>query len=446
MVSTSSTYNVIESYFANVKEYELWVNRSFLLSEFGIEYTVLEDGNITLEATAKTNSFVYFKKLSPGEDENPITLLTGNTSANTYTADFKVGDKIYILGSGSIPINRKPLAAVNIFYNNRDTELNIQQILPSVTCLDYLKTYLNMFGLYPYYNQFNNTVYLLTLEEFIKKDTFNINGISNKKTTDYNTIKSLKYTYDPKDPLISENQYDYFNPVKRGTDIQLLFSPVSTRTFICSNFSGSVYVDSNVNLISIASQDQIDLNRLSFSKADTLEYFDYSDTSAYTQNDKVFYNGNYYIAITSVSAETPTQTNKWIRSFIGQYNTTVDYDYTTKLFNTKLVNTGFTGNYITSDKKEKLFFLDGEFPEELDLSFIFENYYKRYRTMINNRTSILEGFCYIPRYKFNQYLNRPIELNYNSDVYIILSVLNYNPSTEIGSVKLIKKVAYQDYN
>jgi hypothetical protein len=303
-----------------------------------------------------------------------------------------------------------------------------------------------MFGLYPYYVEYTKTVYLLTLDEFLKVDDFNLSSIVNKVIKNYNSIGSLKYEYDEKDPLVSEFEFDYLKT--RGTEVNLLFSPTSTRPFIVSNYNGSIYSGVTTNLMSIASEDLINLDRLSYSEADVVEYTVWNNATVYAKGDKVSYLNNYYVSkFDTNSNRLPTQTQYWLKSFIGTYNTDNDWDFVTRILETVKSPTmdDLEGNFIKSDKAEKLFYLDVEFPEEYYLTSIYDNYYRNYNILMNNRTNIIEGNAYIPRHKFNEYLNRPIEFNYLNDRYILLGITNYNPEREIGKVQVIKKVSYTDY-
>ena len=81
-----------------------------------------------------------------------------------------------------------------------------------------------------------------------------------------------------------------------------------------------------------------------------------------------------------------------------------------------------------------------------DRKQIFDIYYKPFRSLINNRTSVIEGTGYLPVDKLIDFFNRPIEVTYNNDTYVIIGINTYNPITETGKFKIIKKVTYQNLN
>jgi hypothetical protein len=451
--TTTPRTMTLESYFNNVSRFEQVQRRSFLESFYGFRYQVLHDGNITIALTGRSSGTNSRIGVSSDKENEYEILLSGSTnfgsqfSALTYTADFNVGDVIYLMAQvGGFTDEKDPFQSIHIYYNNEEELLNPQNILPSITPLDWIKNFINMFGLYPYYVEYTKTVYLLTLDEFLKIDEFNLSSIVNKVIKNYNSIGSIKYTYDNKDPLVSEFEFDYLKT--RGTEVNLLFSPTSTRPFIVSNYNGSIYSGVTTNLMSIASEDLINLDRLSYSEADVVEYTVWNNATVYAKGDKVSYLNNYYVSkFDTNSNRLPTQTQYWLKSFIGTYNTDNDWDFVTRILETVKSPTmdDLEGNFIKSDKAEKLFYLDVEFPEEYYLTSIYDNYYRNYNILMNNRTNIIEGNAYIPRHKFNEYINRPIEFNYLNDRYILLGITNYNPETEIGKVQVIKKVSYTDY-
>jgi hypothetical protein len=453
--SSSPKTATLESYFNNISRYEERVRRSTLENFYGFRYLVLYNGNITIATTGRsTGTNIRIGVSSDKENEYEI-LASGSTnfgsqySAVTYTGDFNVGDVIYLMGQVGGFVNVKDIfQSIYIHYNNEEELLNPQNILPSITPLEWVRNFINMFGLYPYYVEYTKTVYLLTLDEFLKKDDFSLISIVNKSIKDYENkiIGSLKYQYDDKDPLISEFQYDFLKT--KGVQVQLLFAPSSTRQFIVSNYNGSIYSAVTTNITSIATQDLIDLDRLTYSEADVVDYVPWDSTVTYAKGDLVSYQQNYYISKFDANLNyLPTNTQTWLKSFVGTYNTDNDWNFKTRILNTVKSATmdDLEGNYIKSDKGEKLFYLESEFPEDFYLTNVINNYYLNYNVLINNRTNVIEGNAYIPRHKFNEYINRPIEINYLNDRYILLGISIYNPETEIGKVQVIKKVSYTDY-
>jgi hypothetical protein len=452
--ATSSPRTIIsESYFNNISRYEVIQVRSFLESFYGFRYLVLHNGNITISTTGRSaGTNIQIGVSSDKENEYDI-LASGSTnfgsqySAVTYTGDFNVGDVIYCMGQVAGFTDKKDIfKSINIHYNNEEELLNPQNVLPSITPLEWIRNFINMFGLYPYYVEYTKTVYLLTLDEFLKVDEFSLTSIINKSIKDYVTIGSLKYAYDTKDPLISEFQYDYLKT--RGIEVNLLFAPSSTREFIVSNYNGSIYSGVTTNLTSIASETLIDLDRLTYSEADVVEYTPWNSATTYAKGDLVSYLQNYYISKFDANINfLPTQTQYWLKSFVGTYNTDNDWDFKTRILTTVKSSTmnDLEGNFIKSDKGEKLFYLESEFPQDFYLTNVIKTFYLNYNILINNRTNIIEGNAYIPRHKFNEFINRPIEINYLNDRYILLGISSYNPETEIGKVQVIKKVSYTDY-
>jgi hypothetical protein len=442
-----------ESYFRNVSRYELTNGRFGQQSLYGFRYAVLHTGNITIATTGRSSGTYIEIGVSSDRENDYERLATGATnfgsqySAVTYTGNFNVGDVIYMMGEvGGFFLPKDIFQSINIFYNDEETLLNPMSVLPSITPLDWVRNFINMFGLYPYYVEYTKTVYLLTLDEFLRVDNFNLISIVNKTIKEYNTVGSFKYVYDGKDPLISEFEYDYLKT--RGSEINLLFAPSSTRQFIVSNYNGSTYTAATTNITSIASENLINLDRLTYSEADVVEYKPWSSTVTYDLGDKVEYLGDYYVSkFSGNTGYLPTQAQTWLKDFIGSFNTEQDYDFKTRILNTVKPSgmTSLTGNFIKSDKDEKLFYLETEFPEDFYLPNVIKDYYLNYNILINNRTNVIEGNAYIPRNKFNQYINRPVEINYLNDKYILLGISNYNPETEIGKVQVIKKVSYIDY-
>jgi hypothetical protein len=426
-------------------------------ARFGIVYTVFQQGKLTIDVTARTNTENLFIGISNGKDgeiRNVISTATAS-SVITWTDNFNVGDFIYVYGrtvSDSGPNFSTPYKQCHIYYPDEPYELNIQGILPSVTPLDWIKNFINMFGLYPYYVEYTKTVYLLTLDEFLKVDDFNLISIDNKSIKDYVTIGSLKYAYDTKDPLISEFQYDYLKT--RGTEINLQFAPSATRPFLVSYKDGSAYSSLTQNIMSIASADIIALDRLTINQSDIINFPAWDSATNYNVGDGVEYLGAYYVARRANNDIVPISSSYfWGGKFIGQYNTDQDWDLKTRILDTKITDsrmlTSDTGFFIISDwnvnSDDRLFYLVTEFPDKYDLKNIYDKYYRTYNTLINNRTNIIEGDAYIPRHKFNEYINRPVELNYLNDRYILIGITGYNPETEIGKVQVIKKVSYTDY-
>jgi hypothetical protein len=453
--SASSTPKtvILESYFDNISRFEVIVTRGFLDSKYGFRFTVLENGNITIATTGRSEGTLIEIGVSSDKENEYEILASGSTnfgsqfSAVTYTGDFNVGDIIYCVGQVGGFTNVKDIfQSINIFYNNEEILLNPFNILPSIAPLDWIKNFINMFGLYPYYVEYTKTVYLLTLDEFLKIDNFKLTSIQNKIIKDYLTVGSIKYAYDEKDPLVSQFEFDYLKT--RGTELNLLFSPSSTRPFIVSNYNGSIYSAVTTNITSIASQDLINLDRLTYSEADVVEYEPWNSTTAYTKGDKVQYLQDYYVSKFSANTNNiPSTSQYWLKSFIGTFNTDNDWDFNPRILNTVKSPSmnNLQGNFIKSDKEEKLFYLETEFPNDFYLNNIYDNYYRKYNILINNRTNVIEGNAYIPVNKFNEYLNRPVEIDYLNDKYILLGISNYNPETEIGKVQVIKKVSYIDY-
>jgi hypothetical protein len=435
-----------------------YANYELANPRYGIVYTVFHEGKITIDITARTNTENIFIGVSNGKDGEIQNLISSATSSATlsWTDNFNVGDFIYVYGrtvGDSGPDFATPFQVCHIYYPDLPYELDIQKILPSVTTLDWVKNFINMFGLYPYYVEYTKTVYLLTLDEFLKVDDFNLISIDNKAIKDYVTIGSLKYTYDRKDPLIAQNQYDYLKT--RGTDINLLFSPSATRPFLVSyRFNSGGFSSITQNIMSIASADIIALDRLTINQSDVINFPAWDSGSTYNAGDGAEYFGQYYVARISNTNVIPNSSSYfWGSKFIGQYNTDQDWDLVTRILDTKITDsrmlTSDTGFFITSDwninVSDRLFYLDAEFPNKYDLKNIYANYYRKYNTLINNRTNIIEGDSYIPRHKFNEYINRPVELNYLNDKYILIGITGYNPETEIGKVQVVKKVSYTDY-
>ena len=444
---------ILESYFNNILRYEIIQTRSFFENFYGFRYLVLHNGNITIATTGRSEGTNIHIGVSSNRENEYEILASGSTnfgsqySAVTYTGDFNVGDVIYVMGQVAGFTNKSdPFKKIDIFYNNEDMLLNPQGILPLTSPLDWIKNFIKMFGLYPYYVEYTKTVYLLTLDEFLKVDDYSLTSIVNKSIKDYVSIGSINYQYDIKDPLISQFEFDYLKT--RGTTIQLSFAPSSTRQFIVSNYNGSIYSGVTTNLTSIASEVLINLDRLGYSEADVVDYLPWDSITTYDKGDLVSYNQDYWIGkFASNLNNIPTQTQYWLRSFVGEYDTTNDWDFKTRILKTVKSPTmdDLEGNFIKSDKGEKLFYLESEFPEDYYLTNIYNDYYRKYNILMNNRTNVIEGNAYLPRHKFNEYINRPIEINYLNDRYILLGISSYNPETEIGKVQVIKKVSYTDY-
>lgn len=433
----------------------------------GYRYIVLEDSNITVTATGLTPSIfgwgIAIKKSSLADSENSELLISAASMSPgfiTYTGDFMKNDIIYVnaLAGG--------IRYLEIIPNTGDQELNIQNILPDVKCIDWIKNFINYFGLYPIYNINNNTVYLLTLNEFIIKSKYNLNNVFEKKLTKYtyDTI-NLKYAVDQKDPLIKDGQFDYITDNKTNI-IQNLFAPTGQREYITTHiydydtiFSDYIYYfnETEVLLPTIASKDQINLDRLILSRSDIVDYVIWSASTIYDKGDKVYNSERYYTSLISGnSGNSPFNTVFWSEDFLGEYNTDVDFDMTPRILKMSDTFLSYVDGtqppdlnkiypIIVSDFNEMLFFNIAYFPDELNMNNVFIKYYSKYNELINNRTSLLEGTAYIPIKYFNQFLNRPVEIHYNSDIYIIIEISNYNPKTERCVVKMIKKITYINF-
>jgi hypothetical protein len=420
-------------------------------TDIGYKYVVDKDGYYTINIipTGSTyNMWLYQSSVAepvPGELKKFIWNISGSQfgTALTYTQYFQRNDIMYAVSNNGV--NLSCISSITITYNDGDELLNYQQFLPPIKAIDWIKNFLNYYALYPYYNAFNNTVYLYTLDEFVRKENdFKLNGIDDVVVSLYNFANiNLKYTFDSDDPLISENQYDYLSGSKDAKDIQLLFAPTGTRSFILSQ-SGTPYTtNSNVILPSIASRDLINLDRITYNLTDTLDYTDWSPSTAYTAGDQVKYNGLFYSAVYDNTNQNPRFTNYWVEDFLGDYNTDVSFNSVARILKIDNSNTSI---YVTSSSGEKYFYQTAFFDTETqDLDYVFLNRYKTNKAFFNNNTSIIEGSAYIPVYKFIKFFNRPVEIKYKNDVYILLGISQYNPLTEKGKVKLIRKVVYMDY-
>ncbi|CAB4154533.1 hypothetical protein UFOVP648_13 [uncultured Caudovirales phage] len=448
----------------------------------GILYNVPINANITI-----TGSMVYERSNTiPGVEikivriGNPTitledimyetTLLTGGSTSFTYTADFAKGDVFAVIGvvAKSQYLTRKGLATCNIIINDGDYDLNYMKALPSISCIDYLKDFFNRYGLYPYYNNKNNTVYLLTLEEFIViNNDFTITGIENKKETIFDSSNiGLTNKFDYKDDLTRKDSpfavtpyknVDYV-PSSNAKIIESIFAITQRRSALFSFKNSSGVISNYLNSVSsIASYDQLIIDRVAVKLSQTLQYVTYNPLTAYVVGSKVIFNGRFYTYIHDVGAyigqswyHEPTNPYIGTEDFIGTYNTDKDFDYEPRLLETfKWYSDSGYGFFLGDGKGNKLFFIDAQYKTYGDGIQIWKNIYNKhyllYRSLINNRSNTIEGNVYIPRHKFNEFINRPIELSYNNDRYILLAVNNYNPQTEIGKVKLIKKVTYQDH-
>jgi hypothetical protein len=321
-----------------------------------------------------------------------------------------------------------------------------------------------MYFLYPVYNKDNNTVYLYTVEEYVASDkSFVLQSVANASYTKYkNSSINLSYTYDPKDPLLTDKEFDYGT----GNDIviKLLFSPTKTRRFTLSDYAvGDNYGTGGYDLPSIASQDQINLDRLSLSLSDTVDYLPWNSSTTYDRGDQVEYNGYFFTSIITGNTNNIPQLNglsNWVQDFIGDFNTDKDFDYVPRLLEYKYDTNKISGvtamtttapflqvypKRLTPPSDFYFAFQTAEFSDDLNLNFIFNKYYDRYLSLVNNRTSLLTGQAYIPYIKFIKFFNRPVEITYLSDTYILLGINNYNPISEIGTVSLIKKVNYKNW-
>lgn len=356
-------------------------------------------------------------------------------------------------------------------YENEELNLNYQKTLPDISCKDYIKNFINTYNLYPYYNPQNNTVFLYTVDEFVQKDTdFILTSVNDFELKKYNNSSlELSYTYDPKDPLLIDREFDY--GIGNTIKLKLLFSPTKTRTFLASTYRvGDNFSTDPVKLLSIASQEQINIDRLNLSLSDTIEYLPWDSTVTYNKGDKVSYNGVYWTSRFDTNLNNPPtnaiqrilifNANWWVLDFIGEYNTDRDFDYTPRILEYKYDTnriSGYTG-MTTRDyfiqlfppkniTKDFFYFTPQtcEFTPDLDLTYIYNKYYKIYKAFINNRTSLLTGSAYIPVHYFIKFFNKPFEITYLSDTYILLGITNYNPITEIGNVQMIKKITLDNW-
>jgi len=361
-----------------------------------------------------------------------------------YDIEVTKGDVLLFMASDGTAIDG--LVEIRFGYTNYTEQINIQNILPKVKILDWIKNFLVFYGLYPYFNPKTNTVYLLTLDEFIKTDlSFNLNGLTTKRQSKY-TIGNLglKYTFDKNDGLVVDGEFDYNAINNKDTVIQTIFSGSKSREFICSNLTGN----STTNLISIASIEAIELDRLKLNRIATLDYDIWNSGTTYNIGDKVSIGNRFFVAARSHTNQDPIRNQwwYWIEDFTpALYVTDLTFDYNPRilLFDGN-VTSASTGNYVDV-LGEKVWIATSSFDDSLTMSSIFNNYYSVYRSLINNRTNIIEGRGYIPRHKFFDYLNRPVRINYNSDSYIIISISNYNPETEFGIIQLIKEIKYIDH-
>ena len=426
---------------------------------YGWRYTVRYTGKITIEVTGDTNaSHSTFIICTSDSDYTTLSLYSrSSVGASSYTATLEVntGDFIFV---GTEDFNE--MDKLKIYYPDEDVELNYQKTLPKISCKDYLKNFINMYNLYPYFNPRNNTVYLYTLQEFVQSDKeFIVNSVNDFEYTKYvNSSIGLAYTYDTKDALVIDKEYDY----NTGADtvIQLIFSPTKTRDFVATEVLGAGAPDVGITtILSIASADQINLDRLNLSLADTVDYLPWNDSTTYSKGDLVEFGGLYWTSIKDSNLDhepTPLKFNWWIQDFLGEYNTDKDYDYTPRIlefqFNPDKAKS-YTG--VTLEKQAilqmfpkrlnppdyfYLVFQTAGWTDDLDLEYIYNKYYGQYRGFVNNRTSLLTGRAYIPLAKFIKYFNKPYEVTYLNDVYILLGISNYNPNTEIGTIQMIKKI------
>ena len=426
---------------------------------YGYRYVVRYTGEINIELTGITNATnPTFIICQSDNDYTTLSLINkSNNNVSSYTISalsVTTGDYIFI---GTEDFN--DITDMRIYYPNEDIDLNYQKTLPEISCKDWIKNFINMYNLYPFYNPRNNTVFLYTLDEYVQSDKeFILQSVSDFEYSKYvNSSINLAYTYDPKDPLLTDKEFDYGD----GNDIriQLLFSPTKTRSFIVSDAEvGDDTGNGPWDLLSIASQEQINIDRLNLSLSDTVDYLPWNGATTYVKGDLAEYNGLFFTSIKDSNLNnTPSITNFewWIQDFIGQYNTDKDFDYQPRIleyiYDTNKISgyTGMTtrGTFIQMFPKRLnppdyfyLAFQTAEFSSDLDLNYIYNKYYAQYIGFVNNRTSLLTGRAYIPLANFIRYFNKPYEITYLSDTYILLGISNYNPSTEIGNVQMIKKI------
>jgi hypothetical protein len=431
---------------------------------YGYRYVVRFSGELNIELTGVTNATnPTFIICQSDSDYTTLSLIhKSNNNVSSYTVSaisVTTGDYIFV---GTEDFN--DITYMNIYYPNEDIDLNYQKTLPQVSCKDYLKNFINLYNLYPYFNPRNNTVFLYTLDEFVQTDrNFILNSVSDFDYSKYvNSSINLAYTYDPKDPLLTNKEFDFGD----GNDvrIQFIFSPTKTRTFIVSDAEvGDDTGNGPWDLLSIASQEQINLDRLSLNLSDTVDYLPWNSVTVYAKGDLAEYNGLFFTSIKDTnSGNTPSLTSFqwWIQDFLGQYNTDRDFDYTPRLleyiYDTNKIS-GYTGmidrgtfiqmfpKWLDPPDYFYLAFQTAEFTDDLDLNYIYNKYYGAYRGFVNNRTSLLSGRAYIPLPNFIQYFNIPYEITYLSDTYILLGISNYNPNTEIGNVSMIKKITMSNW-
>jgi hypothetical protein len=431
---------------------------------YGYRYVVRFTGELNIELTGVTNAtnptFIICQSDTDYTTLSLINKSSSNVSSYTVSAiSVTTGDYIFVATE-----DFNDITDMRIYYPNEDVDLNYQKTLPQISCKDYLKNFINLYNLYPFFNPRNNTVFLYTLDEFVQSDrNFILNSVTDFDYSKYvNSSINLAYTYDPKDPLLTDKEFDFGD----GNDvrIQFIFSPTKTRTFIVSDAEvGDSTGNGPYDLLSIASQEQINLDRLDLNLSDTVDYLPWNAVTEYAKGDLAEYNGLFFTSIQNVnSGNTPSVTTFewWIQDFLGQYNTDKDFDYTPRLleyiYDTNKIS-GYTeminrGTFIQMFPKRLnppdyfyLAFQTAEFSSDLDLTYIYNKHYAAYRGFVNNRTSLLTGRAYIPLPNFIQYFNIPYEITYLSDTYILLGITNYNPTTEIGTVSMIKKITLSNW-
>lgn len=428
---------------------------------YGYRYVVRYTGDINITVTTTTATRVLIFQ-SDNDYTTLQTIYNSGPSVTAYTVtgiSVTTGDYIVVATESTNKIDY-----LTINFPNEDIDLNYQKTLPQIPCKDYLKNFINMYNLYPFYNPRNRTVYLYTLDEFVQSDReFIINSVNDFSYTKYvNSSIGLSYTYDPKDPLLTQNEFDY--NIDADTVIKLIFSPTKTRTFIVSDGEvGDDFGNGPHDLLSIASQEQINIDRLNLSLSDTIDYLPWDISTTYAKGETVEYDGNFWSSVVDGNTGNIPSTllyNYWIQDFLGEYNTDKDFEYTPRIleyiYDTNKISgyTGMTerGTFIQMfpkrlDPPDYFYFAfqTAEFSSDLDLEYIYNNYYSIYRGFVNNRTSLLRGSAYIPLAKFIKYFNKPYEVTYLSDTYILLGISNYNPNTEIGNVEMIKKITMSNW-
>lgn len=408
----------------------------------GFGYKARTDGKLLIKLVQRnfnvnTKSIAIFQ----GFTASVTKVYEQSGDLSNFEIDVSKGDNILIMAATN---NVRNLLNINAYITSSTNKINPFNILPEIKIIDWIKNFINLFGLYPIYNSDINTLYLLTLDEYLLNDQYELrlNTEINKKYP-INNI-GLRYTYDRLDGLVFNNEFSY-NITNNSENLTSLFSPSKKRPFVVSNLNGS---NNAVNLISIASADAIDTDRLSIDRLQSYEYLPWSSTTTYAIGDKVTTQNRFFVCVIAHTNQNPIPNTYyyWGEDFSPlNFISTFGYDYNPRILTYDgNVNSATTGNYVDL-LGEKTFIATSSFEDQLDMTKIYNNYYAKYNTLINNRTSIVEGQGYLPRYKFFQYINRPVEIMFKADIYIIIEITNYNPKTELGTFKLIKKVDYINY-